>query len=58
MNNGNYYIGQLLNGKMHGKGIKYYKKDKINYDGEFVNDRREGNGNILTKIVIIILGND
>ena len=41
---GNYYIGEMLNGKAHGKGIIYYRNGNIKYDGEFVNDKREGKG--------------
>ena len=28
---GEYYIGEILNGKPHGKGIKYYKNGNIKY---------------------------
>ena len=42
--NGEYYIGQWLNNHKHGKGIIYYKNGNIMYDGEYVNDKREGNG--------------
>ena len=42
--NGEYYIGEMLNDVPHGKGIKYYKNGNIKYDGEFVNGKYEGNG--------------
>ena len=42
--NGEYYIGQWLDGLRHGKGIIYYKNDSIKYEGDFVNDKYEGNG--------------
>ena len=42
--NGEYYIGQWLNGNKHGKGIKYYKNGSIKYEGDFVNDVYEGIG--------------
>ena len=42
--NGDYYIGEMLNDKAHGKGILYYKNGNIKYDGDFVNDKFEGNG--------------
>ena len=42
--NGIYYIGEMLNGIPHGKGIIYYKNGNIKYDGEFVNGKFEGNG--------------
>ena len=41
---GNYYIGEWLNGKKHGKGIEYYKNGSIKYEGIFVNDESEGKG--------------
>ena len=42
--NGEYYIGQWLNDKKHGKGILYNKNRNIKYDGDFVNDKFEGYG--------------
>ena len=42
--NGEYYIGEYLNGLRHGKGILYYKNNTILYDGEFVKDKYEGKG--------------
>ena len=42
--NGNYYIGEFKNGLRHGKGIEYYKNGNIQYDGDFINDKFEGNG--------------
>ena len=44
MEDGEYYIGQWKNGLKHGKGIYYYKNGNIKYDGDFVNDKYEGNG--------------
>ena len=41
---GKYYIGELLNNQMNGKGILYYKDGKIEYDGDFIKGKREGNG--------------
>ena len=41
--NGEYYIGEMLNGLRHGKGIDYYKNGNIKYDGNFVNGKYEGN---------------
>jgi len=43
-NDGKYYIGEVSNDKMHGKGILYYKDGKIEYDGNFINGKREGKG--------------
>ena len=42
--NGEYYIGQWLNDKKHGKGILYNTNRNIKYDGDFVNDKFEGYG--------------
>ena len=42
--NGDYYIGQSLNGKKHGKGIIFNKYGNIKYEGDFVNGEKEGNG--------------
>ena len=42
--NGEYYIGQSLNGKKHGKGIIFDKNGNIIYEGDFVNGEKEGNG--------------
>ena len=41
--NGDKYIGQLKDGKKHGKGTYYYE-DGDRYEGDFKNDKREGNG--------------
>ena len=45
--NGEYYIGQFLNGLKHGKGTIYYKNKNIKYEGDFVNDKYEGNGKFI-----------
>jgi len=42
--NGEIYIGQTLNRLRQGKGIHYYKNGKIKIDGNFVNDKLEGEG--------------
>ena len=45
INNEIYYIGQVVNGKMHGKGkIFYYKNNSIMYEGDFVDNDFDGNG--------------
>ena len=41
---GKYYIGEFKNNMPNGKGIKYYKNGKIQYDGNFINGKFEGNG--------------
>ena len=35
---GEYYIGEFLNGNKNGKGTDYYKDNKVKYDGYFVNN--------------------
>ena len=47
----------MLNGLRHGKGIVYYKKGTIKYDGNFVNDKYEGDGKYIWELEDIILGN-
>ena len=42
--NGEFYIGEILNGLKNGKGIQYYMDGKIKIDGNFVNDKVEGDG--------------
>ena len=42
-NNGNRYIGQVVNGLREGKGI-YYFNDGDRYEGDFKNDKFEGKG--------------
>ena len=42
--NGNYYIGEFLNGIKHGKGKIYYKNGHIKYEGDFREDKVQGNG--------------
>ena len=42
--NGNYYIGQMVNGYANGKGTIYYNNGSILYDGDFINGKYEGNG--------------
>ena len=42
--NGDYYIGQSLNGLKHGKGIYYNKNNTILYEGDFVLNKIEGKG--------------
>ena len=37
------YVGQVVNGKMEGKGI-YYFKSGDRYEGDWKNDKKEGNG--------------
>jgi len=51
LNNHNYYIGQVKNGKPNGKGKIYGKNDILIYEGDFMNGLYEGIGNIY-------LGND
>jgi hypothetical protein len=47
--NGDYYKGDIINGKANGKGILYYKEGKIKYEGNFINDKMEGYGKFYYK---------
>ena len=50
-------IIKWLNGKREGIGTMYYKNGKIQYQGYFKNDKYEGNGKFLKKMVTIIAEN-
>ena len=47
--NGEYYIGQSLNGKKHGKGIIFDMYGNVKYDGDFSNGEKEGKGKYIYK---------
>ena len=47
LKNGNYYKGDIKNGKMHGKGKIFSENDDLIYEGDFVNDKFEGNGKLI-----------
>ena len=42
--NGEYYIGQWLNGLKNGRGTIFYRDNNIKYEGDFVNNKFEGKG--------------
>ena len=44
--NDNYYIGQILDLKMNGKGTLYNKNNVIIYEGNLINNKYEGNGKL------------
>jgi len=44
LENGNFYNGDMKDGLKCGKGIEYDKNENIIYNGEFVNDKYEGEG--------------
>ena len=44
-----YYIGDIKNNLKHGKGKIYYATGNIKYDGDFINDKFEGNGKYIYK---------
>ena len=50
--NGEYYIGEFKDNKMHGKGTLYYKIKKIKYKGEFINGKPKNSYNIIFFIII------
>ncbi len=37
------YLGQVVDGKRHGKGVMYYK-NRNKYTGDYVDDRKQGRG--------------
>ena len=41
MQNNDYYIGEMLNNKKHGRGIYKYNDGTV-YEGQFVEDRQSG----------------
>jgi hypothetical protein len=42
--NGDYYVGDFVNGLYHGNGIEYYKNGNIRYEGEFKDNLYDGKG--------------
>ena len=44
--NGDFYVGQKLNGKKHGRGKIYFSDGNIRYSGQFENGKKEGNGKL------------
>ena len=46
---GSYFIGQFKNNLRNGKGIEYYKNGNIFYDGDFIDNKREGNGKYINE---------
>ena len=46
-NNDNYYLGEFKGFIMQGKGIIYTKNKKKVYEGNFVNDKYEGQGKLI-----------
>ena len=42
--NGNYYIGQFKDDLINGKGTLYNKNGNIIYEGDWINNKKEGNG--------------
>ena len=61
--NRNTYEGEFKDGKMHGKGKSYYlmtadgKPDNTSYEGQCVNDKRQGQGTLKMKNGSIYTGN-
>ena len=46
LNDSNYYIGEIKNGKPNGKGKVYNKNNVLIYEGDFINGIKEGIGNM------------
>lgn len=46
---GKYYIGDIKDEKRHGKGIQYDKEGEIIYEGDWIEDKYEGNGKLIEK---------
>ena len=44
---GDVYVGDYIDGKRSGRGRLYQASDETIYDGEWTNDRRQGEGSIL-----------
>jgi hypothetical protein len=47
--NGDIYIGGVIQGKRSGNGILAYDNNKSIYEGEWLNDKRNGTGNQITQ---------
>ena len=47
---GDVYVGDFLDGKRSGRGRYYTAADNTIYDGEWSNDRRQGEGTILNAL--------
>ena len=45
--NGHYYIGDIKEGKKHGKGTEYRGGEEIVYEGEWIDDKYEGKGKLI-----------
>ena len=41
---GQYYLGEFKNGLKHGKGKLFYKNGNIEYEGDFLEGKFEGEG--------------
>ena len=44
---GDIYVGDFIDGKRSGRGRYYQNAENEIYDGEWTNDRRQGEGTIL-----------
>ena len=54
---GKYYIGELLNNQLHGRGILYYKDGKLNMMAILLKVKEKAKENIFGKMANIILDN-
>jgi len=46
---GDVYVGEFIDGKRSGRGRYFSKLNNTIYDGEWSNDRRQGEGTILNE---------
>ena len=51
---GKYYIGELLNNQLHGRGILYYKDGKLNMMAILLKVKEKAKENIFMRMVNII----
>ena len=42
-------MGQWIYNLKHGKGIEYDKNGNVQYDGDYIHGKREGNGKYIYK---------
>jgi hypothetical protein len=53
---GDIYIGDYLDGKRNGRGRMYCHAKQEIYDGDWSNDRRQGDGLVITRHGVVQTG--